>query len=183
MAMAALLASAQTPPQSPSVLKVLDLFARLQVSQQTHLPVSFNLTESEINEYARYTLVATPRPGLKSLSIKAFSNNYLSTFTVVDFDAVERWKPGTIPTILKPVLSGRKSIWLDFRFQAHGGYTTFTVEKAYFDQIRLPAVFVAEMIRVVAARQPEHFDTTRPVPLPFGLKEISSSNHSVSGRT
>jgi hypothetical protein len=48
----------------------------------------------------RYALRTTPRPGVQSLTIKSsLPHNYVSTFTVVDFDAVERWKPGTIPIV------------------------------------------------------------------------------------
>jgi hypothetical protein len=35
---------------------------------------------------------------------------------MVDFDAVEKCKPSTIPTLLSPVLSGKESIWIDYRF-------------------------------------------------------------------
>jgi hypothetical protein len=100
---------------------------------------------------------------------------------VIDFDAVERWKPGTVPTLLKPVLSGQKSIWVDIRFQADAGRATFSIEKAYFQNIRLPAIFVSHMVEAVAARQPEHYDTTKPLPLPFGLKKAWTSGHSVFG--
>ena len=143
--------------------------------------VRFRLTEAEVNEYADYALKSTPRPGLQSVTIKLFPNNYYSTFTVIDFDAVERFKPGTIPALLRPVLSGRKSIWVDCRVQAQNGVATFTIEKAYFGSIRLPAFFVQKMIEVLAARQPEHYDTSKPVPLPFGLRNVWTGDKVVSG--
>jgi len=172
---------------SPAVPKVLDLFQRLQTARhqkEQKKPVdhvNFRLTEAEVNEYAEYALHTTPRPGLQSVTVKIFPNSYYSTFTVIDFDAVERWKPGTIPALLKPVLSGRKSIWVDYRVQAQNGLVTFEVEKAYFGSIRLPAFFVQKMIQVVAARQPEHYDTSKPVPLPFGLRRVWTSDKAVMG--
>jgi hypothetical protein len=176
---AAIVASSQAISATAPVVKVLNIFTRLQASQQKYQPVAFQLTDAEIDEYSRYALVATPRPGLRSFSVKIFPNNYLSTLALIDFDAVERWKPGTIPTLFKPVLSGQKSIWVDIRFQAANGHATFTIEKAYFQNVRLPAVFVSQMIQAVAARQPEHYDTTKPVPLPFGLKKAWTSGHTV----
>ena len=181
IAVAAMIASAQSGATSPAVSKVLGLFGSLQSAQQKYQPVSFRLTEPEINEYARYALATTPRPGLRGVSVKVFPNNYLSTYTLLDFDAVEKWKPGTIPTLLKPVLSGQKTIWLDIRFHTSGGQVTYSVEKAYFQDIRLPAFFVEHLIHTVAARQPEHYDTSKPVPLPFGLKTLSTSSHILSG--
>ena len=181
------LLAATAPAPSPAVPKVLDLFQRLQTAEQRKSHgqpvdhVRFRLTESEVNEYAEHALRTTPRPGLQSVSVKLFPNNYYSTYTVIDFDAVERWMPGTIPALLKPVLSGRKSIWVDYRVVAQNGAATFSVEKAYFGSIRLPAFFVQKMIQVVAARQPEHYDTTKPVPLPFGLRKVWTAEKLVIG--
>lgn len=172
-------AAAAQPVQSPAVVKVLGLFERLRAPQTPH--VSFALTESEINDYLKYSLRLTPRPGLESITVKAFPNDYLSTYTVIDFDAVERWKPGTIPMLLRPVLSGKKSVWVDVRFYAWNGQGKFSIEKAYFQKLRLPAIFVEKVIEIVAARQPERYDTTKPVPLPFGLRKIWTHERIVQG--
>ena len=172
--------------QTPAVTKMLDLFTRLQTSQQQKaagksLPLQFQVSDAEINEYMRHALRVTPRPGLDSLQVKIFPYNYVSTYTVVDFDAVERWKPGTVPALLRPVLNGKKAVWVDYRFKAENGLATFSVEKAYFQNMRLPAFFVEKMIQIVAARQPEKYDTTKPVPLPFGLRRISTRDHVAAG--
>src|ERR1700722_13547286 len=134
--------SADGPP--PVAVKFLTLFEQLRTAQAQnthggHEHVAFQLADSEINEYMRYALRVTPRPGLESVTVKAFPQNYISTYTVVDFDAVEKWHPGTIPTLLRPVLSGKKSIWVDYRIQAQDYKVSFSVEKAYYQSIRLPA--------------------------------------------
>ncbi len=174
--------AAAAPVQTPAVTKMLNLFQALQASGD-HNPqhVSFSLTESELNEYLSYSLQTIPRPGIRSVTVKVFAYNYISTFTMVDFDAIERWKPGTVPALLRTVLNGKKAIWLDVRFQATNGAATFSVEKAYFQQIRLPAFFVQKMIQIVAARQPEKYNTSKPLPLPFGLKQVSTKEHLVAG--
>ena len=104
LAAAMALAAAPVSGPSPAVPKVLDLFPaaanRRAVRRREKQPidrVQFQLTEAEVNEYAQYALHVTPRPGLESLTVKIFPQNYYSTYTVIDFDAVERWKPGTIP--------------------------------------------------------------------------------------
>jgi hypothetical protein len=166
---------------------MLVLFDQLRSSQAVQAkgqwqPVSFQLSESEINEYMRFALRATPRPGLESVTVKIFPYNYVSTFSVVDFDAVEHWKPGTIPVLLRPVLSGKRTIWLDGRFQVKAGLATFSVEKAHFQKIRLPAILVEKVIQIVAARQPEKYDTRKPIPLPFGLRQVWTEPHLVRGQ-
>jgi hypothetical protein len=175
-------ATAAAPVQTPAVTKMLNLFQALQTSQDHNSQhVSFSLTESELNEYLSHSLQTVPRPGIRSVTVKVFAFNYISTFTVVDFDAIERWKPGTIPALLRPVLNGKKAIWLDVRFQANNGAAAFSVEKTYFQSIRLPAFFVEKMIQIAAARQPEKYDTSKPLPLPFGLKQVSTKAHLVAG--
>jgi hypothetical protein len=53
---------------------------------------------------------------VQPLTLKALAHNYVSTLTVVDFDAVERWKPGTIPIVLRPFLHGKQTIGVDYQF-------------------------------------------------------------------
>jgi len=177
--------SADGPP--PVAQKFLSLFEQLRTAQAQnthggHESVSFRLTDAEINEYLQYSLRVLPRPGLQSVTVKAFPQNYISTYTVVDFDAVEKWHPGTIPALLRPVLSGKKSIWVDYRIQAQNYKVSFSVEKAYYQSIRLPAFFVNKMIQIVAARQPEKYDTSKPVPIPFGLRQVWTSDHVIQGQ-
>ncbi len=168
--------------QPPAVTKVLGLFGALNQAQSTKQKIQFQLTETEVNEYLQHARTVNPRPGLDRMTVKFFPGNYVSTFTVIDFDMVEQARPGTVPMLLKPVLSGKKEVWIDVRLNATGGFSTFSVEKAYFQSIRLPAFMVEKMINVVGARQKEKFDTSKPVPLPFGLKQVVTGDKTVSGQ-
>jgi hypothetical protein len=176
--------AATGPGGPPVVAKFLDLFDQLRDAQDPageHKHVAFQLSETEINEYLRSSLKTTPRPGLDSVTVKVFASDYISTFTRVDFDAVERWHPGTIPTVLRPLLKGKKSIWVDCRIHVDGSKMTFSVEKARYDDMALPAFFVERMIQIVAARQPEKYDTSKPLPLPFGLTKVWTTEHTLLG--
>ena len=164
------LLTAETAAVPPVATKFLGLFQNLRDADAQKAAgrarhVSFRLSATEIDDYMVWALHTTPRPGFDSVTVKIFPHNYISTFTIVDFDAVEKWKPGTIPGILRPVLSGRKSIWVDYRFQADNSKVTFSVEKAYYGGIRLPAFFLQEMIKIVAARQPNKYDTRKALQL------------------
>ncbi len=172
---------------SPAATKVLDLFNRLNGSAnlrrngQKPPPVSFDLTESEVNQYLVHSQKVTPLPGLESMQVKFFPQNYISTYTVINFDAVEQWKPGTIPMLLKPVLNGKKAIWVDIRVNSQNRTGSFSIEKAYFQSVRIPALVIEKIIQVIASRQPEHYDTSKPVPLPFGLERIWTNTQHVGG--
>ena len=52
-----------------------------------------------------------------------------------------------------PFLKGKKAVWIDCRIHAADSKVTFTVEKARYDDMPLPAFFVEKMIQLVAARQ------------------------------
>jgi hypothetical protein len=172
------------PGTSPVVTKFLTLFDQLRAAEASkargiYQHVAFQLSDSEINEYMRSSLKTTPRPGMESMTMKIFPNNYISTYTVVDFDAVERWHPGTIPTLLKPVLTGKKSIWVDYRIHAQDSKISFSVEKAYYQNIRMPAYFVDKMIQIVGK------STTRAnrCRFPSGLRQLSTADHVIQGQT
>lgn len=160
-----------------AVERMHSLFERLR----RNAPASFRLAGVEINDYLQYSLQHTPRPGLQSCSVKIFPQNYISTFTVVDFDAVDRWNPGAIPALLRPVLRGRRSIWVDCRFGGANGKLSFSVQKAYFERIRLPSVLVEQVIAILARQQPERFDTSKPVPIPFGLESLWTEGNELRG--
>jgi hypothetical protein len=182
-----LTAAPANPSLPPVAFKIHTIFAQLREAEESgkkgqKQPGSFQLSEAEVNEYIKYSLAADPRPGVKNAIVKFFSNNYLSTLVTLDFDAVERWKPGTIPVLLKPILAGQKSIRVDYRFGAHNGLFTFSVEKSYFQNVWIPALVTQKMIEVVLSRQREKVDASKPIPLPFGLKEAWTGNQLLHGQ-
>ena len=172
--------------ESPAVTKVLTLFNDLNTAKNEKAAgrakkVSFTLTDGELNQYLRHALTVNPRPGLDAMRVQFYPSDYLATLVTIDFDAVERFRPGTVPMLLRPILNGKRAIQVDVRLQPQTGVTTFSVEKASFESVRIPAFVVEQMIAVVAARQAEKLDTTKPIQLPFGLQTIHTDLGKVSG--
>src|ERR1017187_7846100 len=121
------------------VAKMLGFFDRLRqagTEQAAHRPVPHvetRFTEGEVNDYMVYALKTTPRPGVKSIHVEFTDGNYMATTVVADLDALERWKPGTIPGALRWALSGTKSLRVDLRFrQTTDRLVGLSVEKAYY---------------------------------------------------
>jgi hypothetical protein len=168
-------------PNTQGVTKVQSLIQQLEVAERTGARVAFTLTEDEYNAYLAWALKYEPRPGVDSVKLKFFPDNYVSTLSVVDLDAVQQWKPDMIPTLLRPLMRGRRSFWVDFRFKVADGMLTYTIEKAYVENVRVPAVVVQEVIRLVAAKQPEKFDATKPLEMPYGVKRLWTEQGKVSG--
>jgi outer membrane protein OmpA-like peptidoglycan-associated protein len=163
----------------PEVLKMLELFRALRSVPQE--PVSFHLTEDEINAYLEYALSSTPRPGIESIKIKIFKNNYISTLVQMDLDALAKSKGGTMLAPFHPFMNGQKELWLDFRFAVADAKVTFTIEKAYYQKTAVPLALVKEIIRLAAILQPEHYQTNSPIPLPFQLRQIRTEDRILTG--
>jgi hypothetical protein len=56
----------------------------------------------------------------------------------------------------------------------------FSVEKAYYQDVRIPAPAVEAMMKTLAARQPEHYDMNHLM-LPMGLRRMWTTGHTISG--
>jgi len=169
------------------VEKMLDFFGQLRGAEAlgaAHRPVPHverRFSDGEVNEYMAYALRTAPRPGVKAIHVEFAEANYIATTVVADLDALERWKPGTIPGALKWVLSGTKSLRVDLRFrQAKDRLVSLSVEKAYYQDVRIPAFVVEEMMKILAARQPEHYDMNH-LTLPMGIRRMWTTGHTISG--
>src|SRR5215471_5010051 len=92
--------------------------------------ISFEIPEGEINDYLAYSLRVLRRPGIETVTVNLLPHNEVRATAVIDFDAVGRWNPGTVPLRLQPVLSGKRAIDLEVQFEAHAGILNFTLKAA-----------------------------------------------------
>lgn len=164
----------EAPIQTPASVKVLDLLSRLQAVPPQ--PVRFRLSDDEVNQYLVFALLSSPRPGIDSILVKFFPHNYLSTYIVIDFDAIERWSPGLAPGFLN--LTGKKAIWVDLRFSINNGVISYQIEKALYQDKNLPHWLAEKIIQTIGARQPEKLGG-QEMPVPFGLRRIQTGEHYV----
>ena len=143
--------------------------------------VGRRFSDDEVNEYMTYAFDDdTVRPGVKSIHVEFADANCITTTVMVDFDALERWKPGTVPAPLRLVLNGTKSLRVDLQFrQTTDRLIGLSVEKAYYQDVRIPALVVEEMMKILAARQPEHYDINHLM-LPMGLRRMWTNGHTIS---
>jgi outer membrane protein OmpA-like peptidoglycan-associated protein len=157
---------------TPASVQILGLLSKLTTVPRQ--PVSFRLSDEEVNQYLVYSLLSSPRPGIDSVRVKFFPHNYLSTFTVIDFDAVERWSPGLVPGLLG--LTGKRALWIDVRFAVENGKISYKIEKAFYQDKSLPQWLAEKIIQTIGARQPENFGGDE-MPAPLGLRRIQTGEH------
>jgi outer membrane protein OmpA-like peptidoglycan-associated protein len=165
------------PVPTVAANRILDLLARLQAMPKQ--PVSFRLSEDEVNQYLTYSLQKTPRPGIGSISVKFFPHDYVSTLIVIDFDDIERWSPGLVPGFLG--LTGKRAVQIDFRFSAVNGEMGYKIEKALYQTTNLPHFVAEKIIQTLGARQPEGFGTDQQMALPLGLRNVHTGEQNIEG--
>ena len=166
------LAIHEAPIATPASIKILNLFSMLTAVPQQ--PVNFRLSDDEVNQYLVFALLNSPRPGIESIRVKFFPHNYLSTLTVIDFDAIARWAPGLVPELFG--LTGKKAIWIDLRFSMVNGMISYKVEKAFYQDKNLPLWLAEKIVQTVGAQQPENLGGEE-MRVPFALRRIETGEH------
>lgn len=168
------------------VLHVLDVLWQYERSGRNHQiqSIGFQFPQNEINEYLAYSLRIKPRPGISRVSVKLLPNDEIAALVEIDFDALKKWPSWSMPTVLEPLLRGRRALRVDAQFQANDGALSFTINDAYApDGSAILNKLMLDMIQSVAIHQPEWYDTSRPVPLPFGLQRVWTQQQLVGGET
>jgi len=178
-----------TAGEKSEVVQILDLLAALWKYDRSGRnrkaqKIAFEIPEAEVNVYLAYSLRFAPRPGIENLKVQLLPHNEVLATAVIDFDAVGRWNPGTVPVALQPILSGKSEIHLDAQWEARDGIVSFTLKDAYAAGHKAIPKNVAEtIIRSIGSRQPEQYDTSRPIELPFGLQRVWTESQLLCGET
>jgi hypothetical protein len=142
--------------------------------------VSFQLPESALNLYLKS--IMAPRPMMDGLEVQLLAGNRCSVQAKVDFDAVAKAAPDLFTKDERAVWKGWKPVTAEIRFTVSAGRITFKASPAA-GAGALPDRLLPDVIRVIARNQPEKIDTTGPIPLPFGLRQLSTSDKLLAGRT
>lgn len=160
------------------IVTVAALLAAL--NQKPAPPVQFQFTETEVNSWVSTQLKARRYMGVEKAAFKFFDGNYVSTYSTVDFDQVQRWQSHIIPSAAKLFLNGKRDLWVDFRFRSEGGQIALQVEKAYIDSVRVPNPVANGLMQMVAAAAGEP-DPTSLFPMPLPLAKIWTEGHELRG--
>jgi hypothetical protein len=180
--------AAATGEATQGVAQIQDLLESLarydKNGRASDQKVGFEIPEKAVNEYLAYILRRNPRPGVASASVTLGARNDVMAVVEMDFDAVQQWSPEIFPEPLRPVLRGRRAVRLNAQFEARNGEVTFTVKEARLaDGTSLASPVTASLLQALGQHQPEAYDTTKPIRLPFGLKRLWIDKHAVCGET
>lgn len=181
LAVAAALMAATVTPAVKKIQKIEQDLDQAQSAKGKKPVVAFQLTEAELNDYLRWTLAEEPRPVVTAIKLDLRDGDQVTGRATLDLDDIERTRPGTVPKLLQFVIHGVKTFTIDMRFKAQQGLLTFEVQKADLDGIAVPSALVTKIIQIAAERQPEHYDTRKPIPLPNGVRTVTTGEDVLRG--
>ena len=168
-----------TVAQDPSTAAVEQLLADLNQYKRNNMPdkqrISFELPEAAVNAY----LKRQRRPGVESVSVKLLAGNKASVDLSVDF----RDLLAAVENDRKPIFNSLKRLQLDVTFTISNSKASFKIDRASVDGKTTDPPAVLEMVQLLASNQPEKFDATRPIPIPFGLKRLQTQDGLLLGDT
>ena len=179
----ALPANAQSGPSPTEVVQ--DLFRSLRTFEEDGKPssqkVGFQLPEKVVNLYLAASQLTHPRPIIDQMQVHLLGGNRCIVDAKVDFDGLNGDAPDSSKSALKE-FHGVKSVRAEFHFSVQNNAIVFDA-KPIKSELTPSQGQLTEIIRLVAASQPEKIDSTRPIPLPFGLRRLWTANGMLLGDT
>jgi hypothetical protein len=162
---------------------VEDMISTLSKYARAGLPsgqrVSFDFPEVLINSYLAFSLKANPRPGIESASVRFLPGNQIGVEAMLNMDVVA----AHLPKPNRSGLAGVQPAKVDLKFRTVDGKVTLTCERFILSDKALPEQLATGIVRVLGSIQPEKYNITQPIPLPYGLKRLTTSAGIISADT
>jgi hypothetical protein len=179
--------AAPSATATAAVRRVQDILLALEKFDNAGRPetvqrVYFELAESDINDYLAYSLKVRPRPGIDRAGVRFQDNNHISAAVAVDFDQIAAWAP-LIPSLFQPLLSASRPVAIDIAFEVRDSAVTFQFTDLNKPEDALVRRVMQTLVHILALHQPERYDSSRPLPLPFGLRRAWTTHRILGGET
>ncbi len=146
--------------------------------------IGFEVPERAVNDYLVYSLHNRPRPAVSSATVALAAGNNVTVTVELDFDAIQQWVPELLPEALRPLFTGKRLVKVNAHFESSNGNVSFAVKDVTGPNGKpLDTKIMNALLQSLGAKQPEGYDTTKPLPLPFGLKRVWTDKQSVFGET
>jgi hypothetical protein len=144
--------------------------------------VGFELPETVVNLYLAATLPGKPRPMIDEMRLTMLPGDRCVVDAKVDFDALQKAAPKLFSASERQQFKGLKSVRAEFHFSVSSGFLSFEATPLP-SEVTPSQRLLPEVIRQIAASQPEKIDTQRRIPLPFGLRRLWTREGVLCGET
>ena len=144
--------------------------------------IAFSFPETVVNDYIKYLISSHTRDGVRDASVKLKHDSVELTCTV-DVGRIHEWRPQLFkagsPLLDKDTLTLKAT----FNVTVAGNTATVTVVSVSAGDAAVDATLARQVLDALAAGQPEHFDLSKAVHLPFTLKRVQIGSGLIEGET
>ncbi len=164
-----------------SLLAQLREFEALNEAQKQRRELGFDLPEELINTYLERVVREGTRPGVKAAKVAFLPSGEVSVRAVLDRAMLSKW--GASLRTDGPPSGPDLIVDATLRFECRDRTVRVSVQSVHDEPTRFPPERLERVLQILASNQPEAFDITQPIRLPYGLKTLSISNGVLHGST
>lgn len=132
---------------------------------------TLRITEDELNAYVEQEALKNPQSGMKSIAVKLFNGNRVAADSVVNIDELKKDNSAALK-LLNLLFSGNQALHVEAKLLFKGNTVTYELEKAQLNQVTLPNMLVEKLIEILARRQTQKIDVTKPIPLASAIRHV-----------
>jgi len=165
--------SAATPEEKAARVDAIFQSLKEHPPEGTPLPKNsvFRITEDELNAYIEQTYRSKPKGGVRSASVKLLNDNRVSADGVINVEDLKTENSMALKMITL-MFSGDQALKVEAKLLFQGNTVFYELERAQFNKIALPNLLVQKLIEILARKQSQKTDVTKPVPLSSKIKHV-----------
>ncbi|MFI5173711.1 MAG: hypothetical protein ACHQKY_02560 [Terriglobia bacterium] len=173
-----LVTSSQIGPKSGSAEKAARVDAIFQ-SLKENSPMgkrppqnsTIRITEDELNAYLEQEYRKKPHSGMKSASVKLFDGNRIAADSIIDVDEIRSDNSMGLK-MLTWLMSGNQLLHAEAKLIFRDNTVTYQLERARVNDVTLPNALVEKLIEILARKQSQRIDVTKPISLSASIKHV-----------
>lgn len=132
---------------------------------------SVQISEDELNAYLDEEYRSKSHIGMKSAVVKLFDASRVAADSVIDVDEIK--SEGSVGLkMISLLFSGDQTLHAEAKMIFTGNTITYQLERAQLNGVTLPNPLVEKLIEILARKQSQKIDVTKPIPLSDTIKHV-----------
>ncbi len=161
--------------QAEKAARVDAIFKSLKekAPKEKKLPMNsrVQISEDELNAYLDEEYRSKTHIGMKSAVVKLFDASRVAADSVIDVDEIK--SEGSVGLkMISLLFSGDQTLHAEAKMIFNGNTVTYQLERAQLNGVTLPNPLVEKLIEILARKQSQKIDVTKPIPLSDTIKHV-----------
>jgi hypothetical protein len=129
------------------------------------------ITEDELNAYLDAEYRGKSHIGMKTAKVNLFDESRVSADSVINVDEIKT--EGSMALKLVTLFfSGEQTVHAEAKMIFNGNTVFYQIERAQLNGVTLPNAVVEKLIEILARKQNQKVDVTKPIPLTPAIKHV-----------